>query len=397
MIPITMPQAGQTMEEGVIVAWLKAEGDSVKKGDVIAEIETDKAVFEFECPESGTLRKLLYPEGEVVAVHVPIALLGEPGEDVDAFLASMSGAAPIAETPKAAAPSAQAAKPAVTPAAKPSEAPKAPAQEAGGRTKASPAARKAAEERGIDISSVGAGSGPGGRVLSTDVQGAQAPASEPLRRPMSKMRKAVGANLQLSKSTIPHFYARLTIDAGPMMAFYEAEKAKYAVSLNDIVVLACARAMKDFPAVRSRIDGNDIVESPSANIGIAVAVEEGLVVPVVVGVERMNLEKLGAETKRVVTAARSGKLEGVGRGTFTVTNLGMFGLEEFSAIINPPEAAILAVGAIREEVIVKGGAMRAGRVMTMTLSSDHRIIDGVVAAKYLARVKELLEHPETLS
>jgi pyruvate dehydrogenase E2 component (dihydrolipoamide acetyltransferase) len=148
--------------------------------------------------------------------------------------------------------------------------------------------------------------------------------------------------------------------------------------------------------MRSRIDGADIIESPSANIGIAVAIDEGLVVPVVVGVESMTLERLAVETKRVVAAARAGKLEGIGRGTFTVTNLGMFGVEEFSAIINPPEAAILAVSAIREDVIVSGGAMRPGRVMTVTLSSDHRIIDGVVAAKFLARLKELLEHPETL-
>jgi pyruvate dehydrogenase E2 component (dihydrolipoamide acetyltransferase) len=399
MIAITMPQAGQTMEEGVIVTWLKAEGDVIKKGDILAEIETDKAVFEFESPEAGALRKILYPEGAVVAVHLPIAVLGEASEDVDAFLATLAGGGTPSAEAAAAAPGAAASQPAAAPAAKPATAPKTPSPQTGGRVPASPAARKAAEERGIDISSVGQGSGPGGRVLSTDVIGAKAPVAPSgaeIRRPMSKMRKAIGANLQLSKSTVPHFYARLTIDAAPMLAFYEAQKAKYPLSINDVILLACARAMKNFAPLRSHIDGADMVESPSVNIGIAVAVDEGLVVPVVLGVEKMTLERLAVESRRVVTAARAGKLEGVGRGTFTVTNLGMLGIEEFSAIINPPEAAILAVSAIREDVIVSGGAMRPGRVMTMTLSSDHRVVDGIIAAKFLARLKEILEHPETL-
>jgi pyruvate dehydrogenase E2 component (dihydrolipoamide acetyltransferase) len=211
------------------------------------------------------------------------------------------------------------------------------------------------------------------------------------------MRKAIGKALLASKQTIPHFYARLTIDADPMYAFYQQQKAQFACTLNDVLLLACARALREFPAMRSRIDGDELVESPTVNLGIAVGVEDGLVVPVLVGAEGMGLKELAAESRRIVEAARAGKIEGLGKGCFTVTNLGMFGVEEFSAIINPPEAAILAVGAIREEAIVTDGAIRAGRAVTVTLSADHRVVDGVLAAQFLARLKELLEEPAALT
>jgi pyruvate dehydrogenase E2 component (dihydrolipoamide acetyltransferase) len=214
---------------------------------------------------------------------------------------------------------------------------------------------------------------------------------------MSGMRRAIARNLLASKQNIPHFYMRLTIDADPMMTFYRAEKAKYPCSVNDVVALACARAIAEFPAFRSRLEGEEVVELPGANVGIAVGLEGGLVVPVLVSAERMNFRQLAAETKRLAEAARKGKIEGLGQGVFTITNLGMFGVEEFSAIINPPEASILAVGAVREDVIVREGAMRPGRVMTMTLSADHRLIDGLLAAKFLARLKELLQAPAALA
>ena len=213
---------------------------------------------------------------------------------------------------------------------------------------------------------------------------------------MTKRGKAIAANLQFSKQTIPHFYARVTIDASPLVAFTAEQKTKFKCSINDVVTLACARAVAEFPAFRSRIEGDEVVELPDAHIGIAVGTDEGLVVPVVKGADSMTLESLAGETRRVVEAARSGKLEGVGQGVFTISNLGMFGVEEFSAIINPPESAILAIGAVREDVIVKSGAVRAGRVMTMTLSADHRLIDGVAAAKFLARTRQLLERPDLL-
>lgn len=192
---------------------------------------------------------------------------------------------------------------------------------------------------------------------------------------------------------MPHFYVRLTINAEPLFAFYREQKPRTNCTLNDCVVLAVGRAMAEFPGVRSQIQGDEIVEYPHANIGIAVGVDDGLVVPVVRNVETLTLAQLAAEAKRVVENARKGKLENIGLGNFTITNLGMFGVEEFSAIINPPESAILALGTVRETVIVADGAMRPGRVMTMTLSADHRIVDGLLGAKFLARLKEVLENP----
>ncbi|MFN3685080.1 MAG: dihydrolipoamide acetyltransferase family protein, partial [Fimbriimonadaceae bacterium] len=278
------------------------------------------------------------------------------------------------------------------------------------RRKASPAARAAAAALGVDLDSIPQGSGPGGRILREDVERAaaqskpaaperprppapQQPASAGDRRPLSKMRRAIARNLTASKQQLPHWYLRTTVVADNLVAFHKREKALYPCSLNDVVVLAVARAILEMPEFRSRLEGEEVVTFDSVNIGLAVAVDEGLVVPVVRGVDRMNLKGLAAESRRVVEAARQGRLEGVGEGVFTVSNLGMFGVEEFAAIINPPEVGILAVGAVREEVVVQDGAMRPGRKMTLTLSADHRLIDGVTGARFMARVKELLEDP----
>lgn len=208
------------------------------------------------------------------------------------------------------------------------------------------------------------------------------------------MRRAIARNLQASKQTVPHFYVKLTIDAEPLFRFYKAEKTKYPVSVNDVIVAALGLALMEFPAFRTRLEGEELVTYPSANIGIAVGVEDGLLVPVLVGAERLGLEQLAAEGRRLAERARSGKIDGAGQGVFTVSNLGMYGVEEFSAIINPPESGILAVSAIREAVVVKDGMMRPGRVMTMTLSCDHRVVDGMLAAQFLGRLRELLEAPE---
>jgi pyruvate dehydrogenase E2 component (dihydrolipoamide acetyltransferase) len=186
---------------------------------------------------------------------------------------------------------------------------------------------------------------------------------------------------------------RTTIDADPLLAYYGEQKSPAACTLNDVIVLAVGRAIREFPAVRSRIEASEVIEYPHVNIGIAVNMDEGLVVPVVLGVDTMSLAQLAAETKRLVEQARKGRLENIGKGHFTISNLGMFGVEEFSAIINPPESGILAVSAAREAVIVENGAMRAGHSMTMTLSADHRIVDGVTAAKFMARLKQILENP----
>ena len=270
---------------------------------------------------------------------------------------------------------------------------------ADGTVKASPAARKAAGQKGVDLQTISPGSGPGGRIVLDDVHNAQATpaaAGQSTRKPMSPMRKAIAKNLLLSKQSIPHFYMRMTINAGAMYNFYKDQKAQDPCSVNDVVALACARAIAQMPAIGAKIDGHELIEPDSVNIGLAVGVENGLVVPVLVGADRMNLKQLAARTKELAQSARGGKIEAMGRGVFTITNLGMFGVEEFSAIINPPEAAILAVGAIREDVIVRDGEMKPGRVMTMTISADHRIIDGVLAAEFLAKLRELLESPNLL-
>ncbi len=390
VVPILMPQAGQSMEEGTIVTWRVQPGDAVEVGQIIFDVETDKATVEVEAVDAGRLAKIVVAEGDTIEVKKDVAYLADDDADVEAYLASQAAATPVAEAVTAEA----------TPRGKPVAAPAAPSAPAvveGGRVKASPAARKAAVQMGIDLRTVGRGSGPGGRILSTDVESATAVASGPVRYKMTGMRKAIARNLSYSKQHIPHFYARLTIDAEAMFAFYRGEKAKYACTLNDVVTLACGRAIRELPAFRSQIEDDEIVEYPSANIGIAVGVEDGLVVPVVMGVDRMSLQQLGVEARRLIDNAREGKLENMGQGVFTITNLGMFGVEEFSAIINPPEAAILAVSALREDVVVRDGAMRPGKVMTMTLSTDHRIIDGVVAAQFLARLKELLEDPAQLA
>ena len=289
-----------------------------------------------------------------------------------------------------------------------------------------PAARKAAGERGIDLDTLGGGSGPGGRILSSDVAAASAagkgsasptgkestkghargaatlkpvatgPIGEPTRKKASGMRKAIARNLVASKQNVPHFYMKLTVDAGPVSALLAQEKSKYKVSVNDILVLAVARVIMEFPAFKSQFHGDEVVEYPSANIGIAVGMDEGLVVPVVIAADRMSLKQVAGETRRVAEAARGGKIEGMGQGVFTISNLGMFGIEEFSAIINPPESGIIAASAIREDVIVKDGAIRAAKVMTLVLSCDHRIVDGLAGAKFLARLKDVLEAPEGL-
>lgn len=400
--PILMPQAGNTMEEGTVVAWLVKEGQRVEVGQILCEIETDKATIEYESPAAGRLARIVAPVDEPVPVQELIAVLADDDAAADAYLAARGSApastGPSAELPAAGPPSRREPAPTSGNGRQPLSA---FAPTSSGRIKASPAARKIAAQRGISLSAVGVGSGPAGRILSTDVELAATAAPDvstrqtavERRSPMSKMRRAIALNLQQSKQTIPHFYVRVTIDADPLLAFYRDQKPQTNCTLNDVVVLAVGRAIAEFPAVRSQIQGNDLVEFPHANIGVAVGVEDGLVVPVVMNVDTLTLGQLAIETRRVVEGGRKGKLENVGKGVFTISNLGMFGVEEFSAIINPPESGILAVSAVRETVVVEEGAMRAGRVMTMTLSADHRVVDGLMAARFMARLKTILEHP----
>lgn len=417
--PVLMPQAGQSMEEGVIVQWHVKPGDQIKEGDVIFEIETDKATMDVEAQHSGRLSRIVAKIGEFIPVLQPVAYLADNDADVDQYLAQQgggaAGSAATEEPVGGEATSQAAAVPQTVAMGTTSE---------GGRVKASPAARQVAAQRGVDLASVTQGTGPGGRILSTDVPAAPvarpaaaaasasatvasaavpavpvqagpvvpAPAGA-VRKRLSSMRKAIARNLSLSKSTIPHWYLGARVDAGALLSFYKGQKAKYPCSLNDVIVMASAKAMVEFPMFRSRFDGDSILEFPTANIGIAVGMDDGLVVPVVVGAEAYTLEKLGEETKRLANQARAGKIENMGAGTFTISNLGMFGVDEFTAIVNPPEAAILAVGAAQDDVIVKDGAMKLGKVMKITLSSDHRLIDGTLGAQFMKRLKELLEKP----
>ncbi len=391
--PIVLPQAGNTMEEGTIVKWHVAVGDMIEKGQIIFDVETDKATIEVEAADSGRIARIVAEEGQTVEVKRPVAYLADNDADVDAYLESQGAIPPTPE--QAPAPAAVSSAP--VPQQVPTDS---------GRIKASPAARKLAREKYLDLASVGPGSGPGGRILSTDVSSAasitpSAPieTDAPVRRRMSSMRRAIARNLLTSKQNIPHFYMELTINADPLYAFYKCEKAKYPCTVNDVIVAACGKGIGEFPALRSRLDteSNELIEYPTANIGIAVGLDNGLVVPVLVGADRMKLREIASESRRIVEGARSGKIEGMGQGVFTITNLGMFGIERFSAIINPPEAGILAVGAIREDVVVRDGEVKRGRVMTMTLSADHRVVDGVLGAQFMQRLKEILESPEQLA
>ena len=396
---VLMPQAGQSMEEGTIGRWLKKEGDTVQSKDLLLEVETDKAVVEVEAGHDGILRKIIVPAGTTVPVRTRIALIGDANAAIPSDIAAIPSKPAVAATPKASALAPSVAAPV--------------AASVSGPIKASPAARKIAGERGIDLTSVGTGSGPNGRITSRDLpaQAAQvkpaapvavaAPASAPVsgqasRRRLSPMRKAIARNLLASKQNIPHFYMQLTINAAPMSDLQKAEKSKYQCSLNDFVTKACAKAIREFPAFRSRIENDEMVEFNDVNIGIAVGMDEGLVVPVILGADTLSIKELATETRRLAQSAKTGKIENMGKGVFTITNLGMYGIEQFTAIVNPPEAAIMAVGTMRETVVVQDGAMWPGKVMTMTLSADHRVVDGLPAAKFMARLKELLETPAQL-
>ncbi|MBM3334422.1 2-oxo acid dehydrogenase subunit E2 [Candidatus Sumerlaeota bacterium] len=390
-----MPQPDQMVEECVLARWLVRPGDQIEKGQVIFEAETTKAVFEVEAERSGRLARIVVGEDQCVPVMTAVAYLAENDAVLDAWLA----ASPAQQAAVRSEPSAQAA---IREKAHLPETVGAPGDVEPSDVKASPAARALAKERGIDLTAIGSGSGPQGRITVADVENAIAAAArtdsdQPARRPMTPMRRAVARIVTASKQTIPHFYVKTTVEAKAAIAFCESHKADLSCGLNDVIVMASAKAVREFPAFRSRLDGNDIVTLPSANIGIVVATEDGLVVPVARDADRMTLEQLARETKRIIAAARAGKVEGHGAGVFTVSNLGMYGVEEFSAIIHPPEAAILAVGVVREQVVVRNGVLSPSHIMTLTLSCDHRLIDGVQAAQFLARLKHLIENPSQLA
>jgi len=405
---VLVPKAGETVEEATVATWFKRVGELVKKGEVLLEVSTDKATLEVEAPASGVLLAVLRPEGETVPVLTPIGLIGEPGEDVQAAIAGIEAEAGKVGPSASRTAHAADARPVAAVAGEAETERREPA----GRPPASPRAARLAKELGVDLAAV-RGTGPGGRITEADVNAARsalpqgvsakragglstseaAPTAAARGTPLSRARKAIASAMAYSKQHIPHFYLKLTVRAEGLLALREELRSRFDLTLNDLVVAAVARTMAEFPRFRSRLEGEDVVQFEGANVGVAVATEEGLLVPVVTGADGLPLEALAARLRQLAQDARRGKVHGAGQATLTVSNLGPAGVEEFQAIINPPECASLAVGAVRDDAIVRDGQPAAGKVMTLVLSADHRLIDGVEAARFLARLKCFLEAP----
>jgi pyruvate dehydrogenase E2 component (dihydrolipoamide acetyltransferase) len=422
MPELLMPKMGDAMEEGTILRWLKKEGERIEPEDLVAEIQTDKATIEIPATDGGTLTSILIKEGETVAVGTPIAVLDGAAGGAAKSAAPAAAAAPQAkaapgreQTPDSDAPSPRALE--QDHGGRHAQASAGGPAAGGSRVKSSPLARKVAEEHGIDIAAL-TGTGPGGRIIEADVEDAlrRAPSTAPAapaapaaasapaaeggaERRMSPMRKAIARRLTESKQSIPHFYLSIDVDMRASWAlrsqYNAAAGEERKISFNDMVVRACALALESHPALRSRLDG-DVVRTPdTVNIGVAVSLEEGLIVPVVRDAGPKGISGLGREIRRLAERARKGELkpEEYSGGSFTVSNLGMYDITLFQAVINPPEAAILAVGAIRDAAIVENGQVVPGKQMTLTLSVDHRVVDGQVAALFLQDVKKLLQNP----
>ncbi|GIV24377.1 MAG: acetyltransferase component of pyruvate dehydrogenase complex [Bacteroidia bacterium] len=403
---IEMPRLSDTMTEGVVARWLKKVGDTVKPGDLLAEIETDKATMEFEAPVGGTLLHIGAEEGKPVPIGAVIAIIGKPGEDISALL-GQAGASSVQTSP---APAPAGVAPASTPTI-----PAAPPQpEASpGRLKASPLARAMAKEAGLDLSTL-QGTGEGGRIIKRDVEAAlqaqpapkpsvsapSAPAAPYSEQPLSQMRKTIARRLTASMQEAPHFYLSLSISMENAAHWRERLNplSETKISFNDLIIKACAHALRKHPLLNASWTGESIRLYNEVHIGFAVAVEEGLIVPVVRHADRKGLAEIAVETRLLAEKARARKLspEEYSGSTFSISNLGMYGIEHFTAVINPPEAAILAVGAIQPVPVVKGETLAIERRMQVTLSCDHRVVDGATGAQFLQTLKQLLETPERL-
>ena len=401
---IRMPKLSDTMTEGVVASWLKKVGDEVENGELLAEIETDKATMEFESFFDGVLLHIGVEQGGAAPVDSLLCILGEKGEDISALLESALQSAPVVEEKSAPAP---APAPAVAPVAPvaasvtPVAAP-APVSANTGRLKASPLARKLAEERGINVSQI-PGSGEAGRIVKRDVEAfngsnTAAPGVERFTEVgVSQMRKTIARRLAESKFSAPHFYLTVSIEMDTAMDARKSinDAGEVKISFNDMVVKAAALALKKHPAVNSSWLEDRIRYNEHVHIGVAVAVEDGLLVPVVRHADGKRLSQIGAEVRDFAGKAKDKKLqpsdwEG---NTFTISNLGMFGIDEFTAIINAPDACILAIGGINAVPVVRDGAVVPGHVMKVTLSCDHRVVDGASGASFLQDFKAFLENP----
>jgi pyruvate dehydrogenase E2 component (dihydrolipoamide acetyltransferase) len=421
---INMPKLSDTMTEGVLVKWLKPEGAAVKAGDMLAEIETDKATMELECFSNGTLLKIFAPAGSRVPLGAALCAVGKAGETVEAPASKPAPTAAPQPTPTGAEPAQ--AKPTGSPPAVATAPPAAPAPTpaavaSGGRVKISPLAKKLAAAQGLDPSRI-AGTGPGGRIVRADVLAAAAagpapvasadapPAATPAPAPdgstlvpISNMRAVIARRLVEAKTTIPHFYLDLEIDAGPLLLLRaqlnaSLEKGGGKLSVNDFILKAAADALVRVPAVNCSWENGAIRRHAAGHVSFAVAIEDGLLTPVVRNTAAKSLLAISAEAKSLGQRAKEKKLAPADftGGTFCVTNLGMMGIDRFCAIINPPNAAILAVGATVKKPVVKGDQIVIGQRMNLTLSCDHRVVDGAVGATFLAALKELLETPGLL-
>jgi pyruvate dehydrogenase E2 component (dihydrolipoamide acetyltransferase) len=492
---LEMPKLSPTMEEGVLSAWHKKEGDAVGVDDLLAEVETDKATMEFRSFDKATLLKILVPPGSQVKLGQPVAIIGAPGEDISA-LAAGAGAPAQAPVPQTSAPPAEAgaAPSAETGAAPPPETGAAPARQAeanapkeptppspspapvasapagpvapttpppetaapvaqrkppvvasplertsfprssdgggvveGGRVLASPYVRKIAREKGIDLKGA-QGSGPGGRVNPTDLEGMTTlstqssealvrarPAANPSMlaapeaRPLTPMRRTIARRLTESKATVPHFYLSIDVDVAELAKLRAQINAELSskegaadgdpnatkVSVNDLLIKACAIALVRVPECNASFSPDAILIHKRVDISVAVAIADGLVTPVVRNADQKSVAAIAREVRELASRARSRKLkpEEMADGTFSISNLGMFGIDQFAAVINPPEGAILAVGQVRDVPVVDGGAIVAGRRLALTLSCDHRVVDGAIGAAFLAELRRLIEHP----
>jgi pyruvate dehydrogenase E2 component (dihydrolipoamide acetyltransferase) len=405
---ITMPALSPSMTEGVLAKWHKKVGDTIKPGEVIAEVETDKATMDLEAYDKGTILQISAAEGSKVAINGRIAIVGEPGEKVDSFSAPapVASATPVAKTATSSAPAH-----AVT------TAPVAAVVNLG-RVKISPLAKKVAASKGVDVTRV-AGTGPGGRIVRRDVEGAPAgggtvpagifggkPIAQDGVRPVSQMRAAIARRLVESKTTAPHFYVEREVDAAPLAklrasanAALEMAGEKLKLSVNDFVLKAAVEALRRVPGVNSSWEGSSIRQHGAVHLAFAVALPDGLITPVIRNAHAKDFRTIAREAKDLGAKAKAGKLqpEEYTGGTFTVSNLGMIGVERFSAILNPPQAAILAVGAtVKKPVVAGNGAIVPGERMSLTVSADHRVVDGLMAGEFLKALVEVLESPGVL-
>lgn len=418
-VEVVMPRLSDTMERGTVARWLKREGEEVKKGEPLAEIETDKATLPLESFYNGRMGRILLPEGESAPIGEPIATILRPGE---------AGAAASAAKPASAAPTTPSTTPAPSRAApgslRPESASAAETRPSSAPIPASPLARRIAEELGIDLTSV-KGTGPNGRVTREDVEEAAraheaaspppaapppveavaAPispsAAPPVERPLSRMQETVARRMVQSKTTVPHFYVTIELDATALGALREQLNQAWPdtrVSFEEMIVKAVATALVDYPLVNASWQNDRIVYHQQVNVGVAVAVENGLLVPILHDVEKKGLRALAKEIKALRQRVRDGKAlpQDFQGGTFTVSNLGPYGVDEFLAIINPPESGILAIGGIERKPVARGDEIVIAPRMRLSLSADHRVYYGVTAAQFLGRVKDLLEKPLAL-